>query len=216
MSRVKGQRLWEMSVNESFTRQPGGEPNWPYPFGGQRSPSGGAQRSNQTMTKLSERINRTDERAVSPVIGVILMVAITVILAAVIGTFVLDLGQSAGQTAPQASLSVEADTGSDNITIDHNGGDGLSDGDTRIQITDESSGDTITFEPGNTSEVWTVGQEMDISTSPTATLEYSSVFSARNQSDSGGPFTIDSGVKYTVTIIDTASQRQVYETTITA
>jgi flagellin-like protein len=30
-----------------------------------------------------------DERAVSPVIGVILMAAITVILAAVIGTFVL-------------------------------------------------------------------------------------------------------------------------------
>jgi len=32
-----------------------------------------------------------DDRAVSPVIGVILMVAITVILAAVIGTFVLGL-----------------------------------------------------------------------------------------------------------------------------
>ncbi|MFC7326051.1 type IV pilin [Halorubrum rutilum] len=35
-----------------------------------------------------------NERAVSPVIGVILMVAITVILAAVIGTFVLGLGDS--------------------------------------------------------------------------------------------------------------------------
>ncbi|TSD08581.1 type IV pilin, partial [Haloglomus irregulare] len=33
-----------------------------------------------------------DDEAVSPVIGVILMVAITVILAAVIGTFVLGLG----------------------------------------------------------------------------------------------------------------------------
>ncbi|WP_345775624.1 type IV pilin N-terminal domain-containing protein [Haloferax sp. Q22] len=33
-----------------------------------------------------------DDTAVSPVIGVILMVAITVILAAVIGTFVLGLG----------------------------------------------------------------------------------------------------------------------------
>lgn len=31
------------------------------------------------------------DRGVSPVVGVILMVAITVILAAVIGTFVLDL-----------------------------------------------------------------------------------------------------------------------------
>ncbi len=34
-----------------------------------------------------------DDEAVSPVIGVILMVAITVILAAVIGTFVLGLGE---------------------------------------------------------------------------------------------------------------------------
>ena len=46
-----------------------------------------------------------DDRAVSPVIGVILMVAITVILAAVIGTFVLGLGDSVSQNA-QAGVSV--------------------------------------------------------------------------------------------------------------
>ncbi|MFC7188136.1 type IV pilin N-terminal domain-containing protein [Halorubrum yunnanense] len=46
------------------------------------------------------------ERAVSPVIGVILMVAITVILAAVIGTFVLGLGDSLGQNA-NAGVSVD-------------------------------------------------------------------------------------------------------------
>ncbi|MFC7136645.1 type IV pilin [Halobaculum litoreum] len=34
----------------------------------------------------------TEERAVSPVIGVILMVAITVILAAVVGSFVFGIG----------------------------------------------------------------------------------------------------------------------------
>ena len=43
--------------------------------------------------------NSEDERAVSPVIGVILMVAITVILAAVIAAFVLDLGQSQSSIA---------------------------------------------------------------------------------------------------------------------
>jgi flagellin-like protein len=47
-----------------------------------------------------------DERGVSPVIGVILMVAITVILAAVIGTFVLGLGDSVSQNA-QAGVSFE-------------------------------------------------------------------------------------------------------------
>ena len=49
------------------------------------------------------------ERAVSPVIGVILMVAITVILAAVIGTFLLGLGDSLGGTAT-AGISVSGDT----------------------------------------------------------------------------------------------------------
>jgi flagellin-like protein len=43
-----------------------------------------------------------DDNAVSPVIGVILMVAITVILAAVIGAFVLNLGGSQ-DAAPTAS-----------------------------------------------------------------------------------------------------------------
>lgn len=46
-------------------------------------------------------------RAVSPVIGVILMVAITVILAAVIGTFVLGLGDQVSESAPQANLQFD-------------------------------------------------------------------------------------------------------------
>ena len=60
-----------------------------------------------------------DDRAVSPVIGVILMVAITVILAAVIGTFVLGLGDSLGDTAPQASFQCSGDD------LVHSGGDSL-------------------------------------------------------------------------------------------
>jgi flagellin-like protein len=62
----------------------------------------------------------TDERAVSPVIGVILMVAITVILAAVIGSFVLGIGGDI-EAAPQASLQFDAQ----NDDIIHNGGDSL-------------------------------------------------------------------------------------------
>jgi flagellin-like protein len=45
----------------------------------------------------------TENRAVSPVIGVILMVAITVILAAVIGAFVLEIGDQQ-ETAPNTSF----------------------------------------------------------------------------------------------------------------
>jgi flagellin-like protein len=52
-----------------------------------------------------------DDDAVSPVIGVILMVAITVILAAVIATFVLGLGEQVSTTAPQASFTFDYDEG---------------------------------------------------------------------------------------------------------
>jgi flagellin-like protein len=46
------------------------------------------------------------KRAVSPVIGVVLMVAVVVILAAVIGAFVLGLGGSQ-TTTPQASFTYD-------------------------------------------------------------------------------------------------------------
>ena len=52
-----------------------------------------------------------DDDAVSPVIGVILMVAITVILAAVIGTFVLGLGESIEDTSPNAQFNAEYEEG---------------------------------------------------------------------------------------------------------
>lgn len=73
----------------------------------------------------------TEDRAVSPVIGVILMVAITVILAAVIGTFVLGLGDQVSDNAPQASFSFDFssnDNGftgeaADAVNITHEGGE---------------------------------------------------------------------------------------------
>lgn len=72
--------------------------------------------------KLKQLLSEDD--AVSPVIGVILMVAITVILAAVIGSFVLNLGGSLNDTAPQASFGFDYNTtGTDSVTITHQSGD---------------------------------------------------------------------------------------------
>ena len=90
---------------------------------------------------MKERL-RTNlgERGVSPVIGVILMVAITVILAAVIGSFVLGIGGDV-EAAPQASLTI------DDGNLVHNGGDTLND----IKVTDGSTTQTniSSFGPGN-------------------------------------------------------------------
>ena len=93
--------------------------------------------------KLNNLFNN-DDRAVSPVIGVILMVAITVILAAVIGTFVLGLGDQLGDSAPQASFSVD-DVNDTNVTITKTGGATLDPTDLTLsvdgELRDEFSGD---------------------------------------------------------------------------
>ncbi|WP_322530372.1 type IV pilin N-terminal domain-containing protein [Halorubrum sp. AD140] len=83
-----------------------------------------------------------DDRAVSPVIGVILMVAITVILAAVIGTFVLGLGDSLGDSQPSAQISTdianETDTVDErNVSFEHDGGDTIDSESLRIVVEDE-------------------------------------------------------------------------------
>jgi len=62
-----------------------------------------------------------DESAVSPVIGVILMVAVTVIIAAVIGSTALGLGDAVSETPPQAQI--EAETLSDYNPDSYNSGD---------------------------------------------------------------------------------------------
>ncbi|MFB6189548.1 MAG: type IV pilin [Halapricum sp.] len=70
---------------------------------------------------------RNDTKAVSPVIGVILMVAITVLLAATAATFFLELGHNQGtQMTPHAAVNVDYHTGqSDTVTLSHQTGDDL-------------------------------------------------------------------------------------------
>ncbi|MBP1987208.1 type IV pilin [Halolamina salifodinae] len=101
-----------------------------------------------------------EERGVSPVIGVILMVAITVILAAVIGTFVLGLGDSLNQ-APQSTLDASSDSG--NITINHNGGDPLPKSDISITVTNSSGSELTTSVSGWTDSELSVGGTLTVS-----------------------------------------------------
>jgi len=71
------------------------------------------------MTKISlfdDMSMDMDDRGVSPVIGVILMVAITVILAAVIASFVLGFGDSV-QSNAQAGVTVDTSGSQANVTL---------------------------------------------------------------------------------------------------
>lgn len=65
-----------------------------------------------------------DRRGVTPVIGIILLIAITVILAGVTGAFVLDLTEP-NDPASVASLSANFDEDTSELTITHDGGDAI-------------------------------------------------------------------------------------------
>ena len=103
-----------------------------------------------------------DEGAVSPVIGVILMVAITVILAAVIGTFVLGLGDQIKTTTPSAQVDYEfsstweagVDTPTDNISVvvSHTGGDALTNKTIEIKLSNGTGFPASTYKESGDSE----------------------------------------------------------------
>jgi flagellin-like protein len=104
--------------------------------------------------QIPEMFKKDD--AVSPVIGVILMVAITVILAAVIAAFVF--GMDTPEVSPQASLKVDdikldvGDNNNNSIYIDHQGGDKIDLSEATLTVT---QGNNITkFSPMNNSEVF--------------------------------------------------------------
>jgi len=133
-----------------------------------------------------------DDRGVSPVIGVILMVAITVILAAVIGTFVLGLGDSLEQ-APQSTLNSEDasddfdDTvnGSDALVISQDGGDSIALNDVRIVIENTSGTESVRFSQGNWEE-------------PEDTTSYNVTLNGNNIETTDSP-TLEVGGSLTVT-----------------
>ncbi|MFC6874600.1 type IV pilin N-terminal domain-containing protein [Halobellus marinus] len=92
----------------------------------------------------------TDDSAVSPVIGVILMVAITVILAAVIGSFVLNLGGSLQNTAPQATVDFQYNQSSSNVTIVHQSGDQLENSSIKVVGSDTGYNQSVYGQPNGT------------------------------------------------------------------
>jgi len=178
---------------------------------------------------LRDNLFEPDEsdRAVSPVIGVILMVAITVILAAVIGTFVLQIGSSAGNSAPQASLSVDTNTNANTIEIEHIGGDSVDSTRTRVII--DVAGTEMSYDEtgsGNQS-VLPVGTTAIVELNKPSNSNNPEVINWDDQTATGGVrydywdtsdtiSGLDQGDQVTITIIDVESQRKIFETTVTA
>jgi flagellin-like protein len=105
-----------------------------------------------------------EDRAVSPVIGVILMVAITVILAAVIGTFVLGLGDNVQQNAQAGVTFSQSDnpSGDDNdVTISVNSIQRADTFTVKTSGDDDSIGTTLT-NGGSTATAYSVGDTISV------------------------------------------------------
>jgi flagellin-like protein len=149
-----------------------------------------------------------NEDAVSPVIGVILMVAITVILAAVIAAFVFNIGGSQVKT-PVASLtisSVSNPTG--NITITHSGGDSIDLATVKVIIDGNStSHNIIALLNTSASQYFSVGDKLIITEAGTVNA-YLNNERIANLGASTGNFSVTTG-QIKVTLIDTRSSQQI-------
>jgi flagellin-like protein len=110
----------------------------------------------------------TDDRAVSPVIGVILMVAITVILAAVIGTFALGLGTTQ-DTAPQSTWEKTYTSGPpDTLTLTHASGDPMEATRRSVVVSDAGSSGT---DPNGKTTITDLGTTGTVNAGTTVTVD---------------------------------------------
>ena len=153
-------------------------------------------------------------------IGVILMVAITVILAAVIGSFVLGLGDQLNSQGPTVSIGVQGETnttttGEALVRINHNNGPDLQLSDLSIEVRNASNNELAAeFTGDGTAQGGTVDGILNLTlngASPTGT------FSAGDQyqinEDGGQPFS--NGDEIRILIKDTDSGATLADQTFT-
>lgn len=144
----------------------------------------------------------------SPIVGALLMVAITVLFVAVLGTFSFGLAYGATNN-PQASLSTQLDVPNDRVTIIHMGGEALPGDRTRIAIVNESDGRQIELSPVEGSAgAFEVGDKVFIDTS-TGSLDGWSL------DPDSTTFELRGGITYTISVVDTKSELVIYRTSLT-
>ena len=160
----------------------------------------------------ANRIFSRDEEAVSPVIGVILMVAITVILAAVIAAFVFGMGGNLKEAPPSVSLTAasnSATTGPD-VVIKHVGGEALIGSDWKFSVVPE--GNTSAYVTTASDDDFEVGMQLVINTRETTTRSATSWGSDWEYSDPDGD-AMTTG-KYTVQVVHIPSNSMVLDSVI--
>ena len=160
-----------------------------------------------------------DNRGVTPVIGVMLMIVVTVILAAAVSSYAATMESQ--DSAPQATFSAEASWTDGHITLNHLGGDILSKGNTKIEI---ASGTPLITGYVNMSDVTFSPKSNYLRPGDMATIEFVADYGydneppyAVNYTKPRAKFTGDDisqsvpvGTPFRLTIIDIASGQTVY------
>ncbi len=142
-------------------------------------------------------LNKRNEDAVSPVIGVIL-IAIIIILAAVTAVFVFGLGgPKLIPPSPSITGMSYADTPEPDIKIMHKGGDILAGGDWKLSIV--PVGQPVTFVTANSSAQFKVGDQLVVSNSTIGATDLNSTTLIGGQP-------LERGIYYDVKLIQYPSQ----------
>lgn len=111
-----------------------------------------------------------EDRGVSPVIGVILMVAITVILAAVIASFVLGMGPNTAST-PTATFDSEYDS-STGLVVTMQSGETLDA--TKLSFSADTLGDISNGAYDDSTETWEDVNSGDVTAGDSITINVDS------------------------------------------
>ncbi|KAF5428275.1 MAG: flagellin (archaellin), FlaG/FlaF family [Candidatus Methanomarinus sp.] len=156
------------------------------------------------------KLNKNED-GVSPVIGVILMVAITVILAAVIAAFVFGMGGSLKEAPPSVSLTASSysPSGGYGVLIEHIGGESLKGSDWKVSVVKE--GDNAAYETSNSLDEFLVGSQLMIVNHETGTG--ATTFTPTWQHNNASAALLNAG-KYSVKIVHIPSNSMVLDTTI--
>jgi flagellin-like protein len=149
------------------------------------------------------KLERQTEEGVSPVVGVILMVAITVILAAIVATFVLGLGGDVADN-PKAGVSFDQEAAGMLDTTDN----GADDPDTmtytaEVQVIDMENADEVGISATNLDDTQEETEDPDTADNGGSDLaDYNPSVSSSTISTVGGTSTVSqltAGDKITVT-----------------
>lgn len=158
-----------------------------------------------------------EDRALTPVVGIVLLVGITVALAAVVGTFALGMTDALTEPAPRSMITVdEVDAEDDELALVHGGGDDLAFEETTIVVVDRTTDERTTFRAADGAGAWSTAQRLtiDVGTSPSAAAIGGD--DAYATADVDGIDAVEVGHAYSIAVVHEPSGATIIELDATA